>query len=83
MAKETFSGFAKIIIVGKEEQTDAPYLAFKAWEKGNIKRIYVNDYKKRTVGYYENGSFSLIDRQGLMKSELEPTLAKFAEKYAF
>ena len=84
MAKATFEKFAK---VAKKENAsdndDAGFLFFKKWEKNGKRRIYVNDYKKRTVGYIENNAFTLIDMQGNFKSEIEFALKKFNETYAF
>lgn len=84
MVKKTFEGIAKVVITGRENyDEDSMYLTFKAWEKGNIKRIYINDYKRRTVGYIENGEFTLKDNQGLNRTAIDSTISKFTEEYAF
>lgn len=53
--------FVKVAIIDKDgninpwcctiNDDESNYLTFKYWEKGDYKRIYVNDYKRRTVGY--------------------------------
>lgn len=58
-----FTTFAKVAIIDKDGNTnpwigtknddESNYLTFKYWHKGNYKRIYTNDYKRRTVGYID------------------------------
>jgi len=81
-AKKAFNGFAKVA------RTDDPYgeccyFAFKLWEKYGKKRIYINDYKRRTIGYIENGEFVLKDRQGNFQEEIDFALNAFRSSYAF
>lgn len=84
MTKKVFEGIAKVVISGRENrEEDSAFLTFKAWEKGGKKRIYVNDYKRRTIGFFENGTFNLSDRQGMFASEIDGTIAKFTETYTF
>ena len=52
--RKVFDKYARV------ERTDswdsaAPecYYTFRLWEKGGKRRIYVNDYKKRTIGYID------------------------------
>lgn len=45
--------------------SDADYLKFKPWTKNGVTRIYINDYKRRTIGYInEDGSSVISDNQG-------------------
>ena len=37
--------------VGTEFDSDSNYLTFNLWERENKRRIYMNDYKRRSVGY--------------------------------
>lgn len=80
--KVVFNGFAK---VAKKEDTygDCCFLTFKAWEKYGKKRIYINDYKRRTLGYIENGEVIIKDKQGNFDSEIEYALNNFKSQYAF
>lgn len=80
--KVAFNGFAK---VAKMEKTydDCCFLTFKAWEKYGKKRIYINDYKCRTIGYIENGETIIKDNQGNRKDEIEYAINNFKAQYAF
>lgn len=80
-AKQAFAGFAK---VAKKEETydESCFLTFKAWEKGGKKRIYINDYKRRTLGYIENGVVTINDRQGNFQTDIDYALNSFFAQYA-
>lgn len=88
MVKETFNGFAKVIIPGRENCSDdesSKFLTLKSWNKNSISRIYLNDYKRRTIGYIdvENHKFSLIDNCGLRRSEIDSIVSEFMNTYEF
>lgn len=88
MAKETFNGFAKVIIPGRENYSDdesSKFLTLKSWNKNSISRIYLNDYKRRTIGYIdvENHKFTLIDNCGLCRSEIDSIVSEFTNTYEF
>lgn len=84
MAKKAFESFAKVTIPGREDyDSDSQALSFKLWEKNGMKRIYINDYKRRTIGFIENGCFNIKDNQGLTRTEIEGTVEKFFAEYAF
>ena len=51
--KKTFTGFTKIAKVNTPID-DCHYFTFKLWKKNNTTRIYIKDYKGRTIGYIEN-----------------------------
>ena len=80
-AKQAFTGFAK---VAKKEETydESCYLTFKGWEKYGKKRIYINDYKRRTLGYIENGVVTIEDRQGNFQTDIDYALNNFFAQYA-
>ena len=69
--KIVFNGFAKVAIrengetnpnVGGEKDCDSNYLTFKLWEKGGKRRIYINDYKRRSCGYIDlNNGKAIVD----------------------
>lgn len=57
-----FEGMAKVakiengktnMYVGTEFDSDSNYLTFNMWERGTKRRIYMNDYKGRSVGYID------------------------------
>lgn len=80
--KVVFNGFAK---VAKTENTygECCFLTFKAWEKYGKSRIYINDYKGRTLGYIENAEVIIKDNQGNSDCEIEYAINNFKSQYAF
>lgn len=80
--------FEKIAVVARCENPDpdsrCEYVTFKAWEKGDKKRIYISDYKNRTLGYIdrENGEVIINDRQGMHQHEVDYALNAFFNTYA-
>ncbi|MBQ8296857.1 MAG: hypothetical protein IJX77_03640 [Ruminococcus sp.] len=84
MAKKVFEKVAQVAKVA-ETYDDSCYLTFKAWEKGEIRRIYINDYKRRTLGYIDrnNDEVTITDRQGNMQSEIDYAINQFKATYAF
>lgn len=84
---EKFKGNAKVVKVengkvnmycGTEYDCECNYLTFNLWEKGNKKRIYVNDYKRRSVGYIDvaNGNEIVTDNR-----YVEETAEWFLQNY--
>lgn len=84
MVKETFDKIAKVAKMDKTYD-DSCYFTFKAWEKGAIRRIYINDYKRRTLGYINrnNGEVVINDRQGNTQEQIDFAIANFKSAYAF
>ena len=81
--KKQFDRYAK---TARREETwgqDSNYLYFKKWEKGDIKRIYINDYKKRTLGYIEDGKVIINDRQGISQEDIDMAVNNFKNEYEF
>lgn len=83
--KKEFTGYARVERTEdtKEEYGASAYLYFKLWAKGNYRRIYINDYKRRTLGYIENGEVAISNRQGVAEREIEYAVSKFNAEYAF
>lgn len=81
MMNVNFTGIAKIAKI-ENAYDDSHYLTFKAWEKNGKKRIYINDYKRRTLGYIENGNVIISDRQGNSQEYIDFALKAFEEAYA-
>lgn len=83
-----FEKEAKITITGRENYADddaAKFLNFKLWEKGGKKRIYVNDYKRRTLGYIdsETKEWMWSDNNGLTKDQVNAAIEAFKAEYDF
>ena len=59
--------------------SESDFLFFKKWEGRNgEKRIYINDYRRRTIGYLtETGELELIDRQGNYQEEIDTAIKNF------
>lgn len=71
--KIVFNGVAKVAIrengeinpnVGGKNDCDSNYLTFKLWEKGGKRRIYMNDYKRRSCGYIDLDNNTIVDAAG-------------------
>lgn len=90
--KHKFENMAKVAIVDKNGETnpftgtekDDPsnYLIFKMWEKNGYKRIYVNDYKKRTVAYIDCTENNSVESE-YSKGDIIETIKYFIENYEF
>lgn len=80
--KVAFDGFAKVAKTDKYD-TDSAYLTFKLWEKGDKKRIYINDYKRRTLGYIENDVVTINDNQGNSSAEIDTAINNFRNAYTY
>ena len=80
--KTVFEGLANIAKTA-EPCSDSHYLTFKLWEKGGMRRIYINDYKRRTLGYIEDGNVIIKDRQGNTQSEVDTAVNTFLATYSF
>ena len=82
MKKAQFNGFAKMVQPSREHyEDDCKYLSFKLWEKKGLKGIYINDYKRRTLGYIEDGAFNLISKQGLDIADINACVNTFLAQY--
>lgn len=86
--KIKFTGRAKIAKIenggvnpylGTEYDHDCNYYTFNLWERGSMKRIYINDYKRRSVGYID-----VLTRQVVSdKHDAWETAQSFMEAYEF
>lgn len=90
MNKIKFVGTAKVAkiekgevnpYIGTENDSESNYFTFNLWEKGNHKRIYINDYKRRPMGYIDvkNGNELVSDYSGIV----EETANYFIQNYEF
>lgn len=80
--KKNLTGTAKIAKI-QDAFDDCHYLTFKLWTKGDKKRVYINDYKRRTLGYIEGANVIINDRQGNSQSEIDFAVKAFNETYTF
>lgn len=62
MEKIKFEGRARIAkiyngeisqTVGTDNESESDFYTFNLWEHGAMKRIYINDYKRRGMGYID------------------------------
>lgn len=87
MDKEKFKKSAKILKPGYDENccTDSAYLYFSLWEKYRKSRIYINDYKRRTLAFIDKETkyITEYDLQGVSRTEYKETVKKFFETYEF
>lgn len=88
-SRHSFSGTAKVPKIEKGKQnpnigtyydSDSNYLTFKLWEKGDKKRIYVNDYKRRAVGYIDVNSGKIETEYS--KGAVPETIDYFLKHYS-
>ncbi len=65
----SFEGSAKFTKNGRTDECDM--LTFKNWAKNGKERIYINDYKRRTIGYIDvtTGEVVINDKQGTTKAK--------------
>lgn len=77
--KKDFTGYQEIAIVSKgatnpnigtEYDSPCNYLTFKLWQKNNMRRIYMNDYKGRGCGYIDlNNENRIMNPAGYASAE--------------
>lgn len=87
-----FEKIAKVAIIDKNGETnpnigttrddDSNYLTFKLWEKNGRKRIYANDYKRRSVGYIDCNAENQIVSEYSYGDNVE-TMKWFRANYEF
>lgn len=91
MEKIKFERYAKVVkivngkrsmYVGSEHDSESNYLYFKLWGKGNMRRIYINDYKGRSVGYIDLNNNNSLNLE-YSKGEVVETAKYFLENYEF
>jgi len=80
--KKPFSGFAKIAKVDGEYYGDSSFLYFKLWSKYGKKRVYINDYKCRTIGFLENGEYIEYDKNGCSEKHIKNAIDTFLATYS-
>lgn len=76
-----FEGSATFTKNGRTDECDM--LTFKFWAKNGKERIYINDYKRRTIGYIDvtTGDIVINDKQGNYESEIEMAIEGFIAEF--
>lgn len=89
--KIKFEGRAKIAkiingkanpYIGTEYDDESNYFTFNLWKKGNHKRIYINDYKRRSMGYINLNNNNYLETE-YAGGEVVETAKYFIENYEF
>ena len=77
----SFEGSATFTKNGRTDECDM--LTFKFWAKNGKERIYINDYKRRTIGYIDvtTGEVVINNNQGNYDSEIEMAIEGFIAEY--
>ena len=77
----SFEGSARFTKNSRTDECDM--LTFKYWAKNGKERIYINDYKRRTIGYIDvtTGKVVINDNQGNYESEIEMAIEGFIAEY--
>ena len=85
-----FTGFEKVAVIdrdgntnpwcGTDKDDESNYYVFKYWSKGVYERIYVNDYKHRTLGYIDLKT-EAIETDYSKNSDVMRTINFFLENY--
>lgn len=63
-----------------DTEIDSQHLTFKCWSKGDKHRVYIVDYKRRTLGYIDldnNNAVEINDRQGNTQADIDYAVAVF------
>lgn len=84
MAKEKFMKSVQMLKSGCEGNEDVAsnWITFNLWERGSMKRIYVNDYKRRSLGYIDVTT-KTVHTEYSDNSEVCHEIARFLVKYEF
>ena len=65
--------------VGTEYDSESNYFSFSLWERGDMTRVYINDYKRRGLGYIDLAT----GRINAEKKDTIETANYFLEAYEF
>lgn len=91
MGKIKFEGTAKVakilngktnMYVGTEFDSGSNYFTFNLWERGSKRRIYINDYNRRSVGYIDLNNSNRLETS-FSKGEVIETANWFINNYEF
>lgn len=72
----------KSMYIGTEFDSESNYFTFNLWERGNMKRIYINDYRRRSVGYIDLNNNNALETE-FSKGEVIETANWFINNYEF
>ena len=65
------------------ETSGSNFYKFNLWEKGNKRRIYINDYQRRSIGYIDLNNNNEIEVNYSQDSDQYRTAKWFVENYEF
>lgn len=65
------------------EVSGSNFYKFCLWEKGSKRRIYINDYQRRTMGYIDLNNGNEIEVSYSQDSDQYRTAKWFVENYEF
>lgn len=68
--------------IGTEYDSDSNYFTFNLWEKYGKRRIYINDYKRRSVGYIDLNNDNYLETEYSYGTVIE-TAEWFMNHYEF
>ena len=75
----SFEGSATFTKNGRTDECDM--LTFKYWAKNGKERIYINDYKRRTIGYIDVTTGEVVINNNHYESEIEMAIEGFVAEY--
>lgn len=78
MGKKVFRGRMEMAV----PEADNNVVSISLWEKGSYKRIYFNDYKRRTVGYIDCMDRTAHYMDGYARMYI-PAIDRFMKEYEF
>ena len=76
--KKIFRDHMKMMV----PEADNNVVSINLWEKGNHKRIYFNDYKRRAVGYIDCTDRTAHYMDGFARMYI-PAIDRFMKEYEF
>ena len=65
------------------EMSGSNFYKFNLWEKGSKRRIYINDYQRRSMGYIDLNNNNEIEVNYSQDSDQYRTAKWFVENYEF
>ena len=65
------------------EKSGSNFYKFNLWEKGGKRRIYINDYQRRSMGYIDLNNNNEIEVNYSQDSDQYRTAKWFIENYEF
>lgn len=84
-SKIKYTEFAKVVCEpGYDDDVPSKYLTLKEWHKNDYHRIYINDYKCRSLGYIDYATKDVIlndNTHGLSAEKIQTAIDTFFKTY--